>query len=51
MRGKSHDGDFRRRILLMVEGLGLAGMLEVPLVIAEVQRPGPVTGFRPGLNR
>ncbi|MFO7296518.1 MAG: 2-oxoacid:acceptor oxidoreductase subunit alpha, partial [Clostridia bacterium] len=30
---------------LMVEGLGLAGMLEVPLVIAEVQRPGPVTGF------
>ncbi|SFQ00090.1 2-oxoacid:acceptor oxidoreductase subunit alpha [Caldicoprobacter faecalis] len=30
---------------LMVEGLGLAGMLEVPLVIVEVQRPGPVTGF------
>ncbi|NLK87722.1 MAG: 2-oxoacid:acceptor oxidoreductase subunit alpha [Clostridiaceae bacterium] len=30
---------------LMVEGLGLAGMLEVPLVIANVQRPGPVTGF------
>ena len=30
---------------LMVEGLGLSGMLEIPLVIAEVQRPGPTTGF------
>jgi 2-oxoglutarate ferredoxin oxidoreductase subunit alpha len=30
---------------LMVEGLGLSGMLEVPLVVAEVQRPGPTTGF------
>ncbi len=30
---------------LMAEGLGLSGMLEVPLVIAEVQRPGPTTGF------
>lgn len=30
---------------LMVEGLGLSGMLEVPLVIAEIQRPGPTTGF------
>jgi 2-oxoglutarate ferredoxin oxidoreductase subunit alpha len=30
---------------LMVEGLGLAAMLEVPLVIAEIQRPGPTTGF------
>ncbi len=30
---------------LMVEALGLSGMLEVPLVIAEVQRPGPTTGF------
>ena len=30
---------------LMVEGLGLSAMLEVPLVIAEVQRPGPTTGF------
>lgn len=30
---------------LMVEGLGLSGMMEVPLVIAEVQRPGPTTGF------
>ncbi|MDR3540279.1 MAG: 2-oxoacid:acceptor oxidoreductase subunit alpha [Desulfosporosinus sp.] len=30
---------------LMVEGLGLAAMMEIPLVIAEIQRPGPVTGF------
>ncbi|SPF52095.1 2-oxoglutarate synthase, alpha subunit [Candidatus Desulfosporosinus infrequens] len=30
---------------LMVEGLGLAAMTETPLVIAEIQRPGPVTGF------
>ena len=30
---------------LMVEAVGLAGMLEVPLVIAEMQRPGPTTGF------
>lgn len=30
---------------LMVEGLSLAGMTETPLVIAEVQRPGPATGL------
>jgi 2-oxoacid:acceptor oxidoreductase, alpha subunit len=30
---------------LMVEGLGLAGMTEIPLVLVNVQRPGPVTGF------
>lgn len=30
---------------LMTEGLGLSAMMEVPLVIANVQRPGPVTGF------
>jgi len=30
---------------LKVEALGLSGMLEVPLVIAEVQRPGPTTGL------
>jgi len=29
---------------LMVEGLGLAGMCEVPIVIVNVQRPGPATG-------
>ncbi len=30
---------------LMVEALGMAGMAEVPLVIMEVQRPGPSTGL------
>ncbi len=29
----------------MVESLGLAGITEVPLVIANVQRPGPATGL------
>ena len=29
----------------MVEALGLAGMTETPLVIAEVQRAGPSTGL------
>lgn len=30
---------------LMVEGLSLAGITETPLVIAEMQRPGPATGL------
>jgi len=30
---------------LMVEGLGLAGMAEIPCVIVLAQRPGPATGF------
>ncbi|MBU2551670.1 MAG: 2-oxoacid:acceptor oxidoreductase subunit alpha [Proteobacteria bacterium] len=30
---------------LMVEGLGLAGITETPLVIVEAQRPGPSTGI------
>ena len=30
---------------LMVEALGLSGMAEIPLVIIDVQRPGPVTGL------
>jgi 2-oxoglutarate ferredoxin oxidoreductase subunit alpha len=30
---------------LMVEGLGLAGMAELPLVVVLAQRPGPATGF------
>lgn len=30
---------------LMVEAVGLSAMLELPLVIAEIQRPGPATGF------
>jgi len=30
---------------LMTEGLGLAGIGEIPLVIAVIQRPGPATGL------
>jgi 2-oxoglutarate ferredoxin oxidoreductase subunit alpha len=30
---------------LMVEGLGLAGITETPIVIVECQRPGPSTGL------
>jgi 2-oxoglutarate ferredoxin oxidoreductase subunit alpha len=30
---------------LMTEGLGLAGMIEVPLVVVNCQRPGPSTGM------
>ncbi|MDO4799509.1 MAG: 2-oxoacid:acceptor oxidoreductase subunit alpha [Bacillota bacterium] len=30
---------------LMVEGLGFAAVAEVPLVVANVQRPGPATGL------
>ncbi len=30
---------------LMVEGLGLAGIAELPVVIVDVQRPGPATGL------
>ncbi|HSK67903.1 MAG TPA: 2-oxoacid:acceptor oxidoreductase subunit alpha [Candidatus Limnocylindria bacterium] len=30
---------------LMVEGLGLSGMGEIPLVLVDAQRPGPTTGL------
>ncbi len=30
---------------LKVEALGLSGMAEIPLVVADIQRPGPVTGL------
>ncbi len=30
---------------LMVEGVSLAGMIETPIVIALIQRPGPATGL------
>jgi len=30
---------------LMTEAVGLAGMTEIPVVIAEIQRPGPSTGL------
>ncbi len=32
-------------LCLMVEGLGLAAVSEVPLVVLDVQRPGPATGM------
>jgi len=40
MTGSSGGG-----FALMVEGLSLAGMTETPIVIAEIQRPGPATGL------
>ncbi|KKH91981.1 2-oxoacid:ferredoxin oxidoreductase subunit alpha [Methanosarcina sp. 1.H.T.1A.1] len=40
MTGSSGGG-----FALMGEGLSLAGITETPLVIAEVQRPGPATGL------
>lgn len=40
MTGTSGGG-----LALMAESLGLAGITETPLVIAEVQRPGPATGL------
>lgn len=40
MTGSSGGG-----FALMVEAVGLSSMLEVPLVIAEIQRPGPTTGL------
>lgn len=30
---------------LMVEALGCSGIAEIPIVIANIQRPGPATGF------
>ncbi len=32
-------------LCLMVEGIGLAGMTETPIVIVDAQRPGPSTGL------
>lgn len=40
MTGTSGGG-----LALMAEGVGLAGITEVPIVIADVQRPGPATGL------
>ncbi|MCD2345670.1 2-oxoacid:acceptor oxidoreductase subunit alpha [Clostridium guangxiense] len=40
MTGSSGGG-----FALMVEAVGLSSMLEVPIVIAEIQRPGPTTGL------
>ena len=40
MTGSSGGG-----LSLMVEGIGLAAIAETPLVIVDVQRPGPATGM------
>lgn len=40
MTGTSGGG-----LALMAEGIGLAGIAEIPIVIADVQRPGPATGL------
>ncbi len=32
-------------LCLMVEGIGLAGLTETPLVVIDAQRPGPATGL------
>lgn len=40
MTGTSGGG-----LALMAEGIGLAGITELPIVIADVQRPGPATGL------
>jgi len=40
MTGTSGGG-----LALMAEGVGLAGITELPVVIADVQRPGPATGL------
>jgi len=40
MTGSSGGG-----FALMVEGVSLAGIAEIPIVIAVAQRPGPATGF------
>ncbi|ADQ14245.1 2-oxoacid:acceptor oxidoreductase subunit alpha [Halanaerobium hydrogeniformans] len=40
MTGTSGGG-----LALMAEGVGLAGITETPIVIADVQRPGPATGL------
>ncbi len=40
MTGTSGGG-----LALMAEGIGLAGIAELPVVITDVQRPGPATGL------
>ncbi|TDO94411.1 2-oxoglutarate ferredoxin oxidoreductase subunit alpha [Halanaerobium saccharolyticum] len=40
MTGTSGGG-----LALMAEGIGLAGITELPIVVADVQRPGPATGL------
>jgi 2-oxoglutarate ferredoxin oxidoreductase subunit alpha len=42
---RSATGSSGGGFALMVEGLSLAGMTETPVVIFEMQRPGPATGL------
>ena len=43
--GRAMVGTSGGGFALMNEGLGMSGVGEIPLVIAEVQRPGPATGL------
>jgi len=43
--GRAMTGTSGGGFSLMVEALGLSGMVEVPLVAVDVQRPGPATGL------
>jgi len=45
MGARSMTGTSGGGFALMSEGLGLAGIAEIPLVIFEAQRPGPATGM------
>jgi len=45
MGARSMTGTSGGGFALMAEGLGLAGIAEIPLVIFEAQRPGPATGM------
>jgi 2-oxoglutarate/2-oxoacid ferredoxin oxidoreductase subunit alpha len=43
--GRAMTGTSGGGFSLMVEALGLSGMAEIPLVVVDVQRPGPTTGL------
>ncbi len=43
--GRAMTGTSGGGFCLMVEALGLSGMAEIPLVVVDVQRPGPTTGL------
>jgi len=43
--------DQRRRVALMSEAVGMAGMIETPIVCIDVQRAGPATGVPTKTNK
>ena len=43
--GRAMTGTSGGGFSLMVESLGLSGIAEIPLVVVDVQRPGPATGL------